>query len=575
MSSGQHESATMTRLEPFLERTRIAYFSMEIALRPEMHTYSGGLGILAGDMARSCSDLELPVVFVSLVSRNGYVHQTIDEAGRQVAGPNPWRPEDWTQPLSAMVAARIEDREVWIRPWLYLLTCPLGNAIPVLLLDTDLEPNSPADRAITDRLYGGDDLYRLKQEVVLGIGGMLVLQALGFEIATHHLNEGHAALLTLHLLRRHRRAPEELRPGEPIYDRMPVRQRCAFTTHTPVDAAFDKFSYPDVTRVLGDYIELDELKRLAGAERLNMTQLALSLSGYVNGVSQRHAETTNRMFHGYRVHAITNGVHAPTWTHASFARLFNDNFPHWAHEPEVLVRADQIKDDAIWHAHMDAKCELLDHVKTHCGNVFREDIPLIGFARRMTPYKRPDILFADLERLAAIARAHPFQVIFAGIAHPRDGWGQDLIAELHRAIRQLAGTVPMAYLPNYDMTIAAKLVSGVDVWLNTPLPPLEASGTSGMKAALNGVLNLSILDGWWVEGHIEGVTGWAIGNGDPGDRRADAEDLYRKLDQIVLPMYSDDRAHWIWMMKQAIGKIGSYFNTQRVMRRYATEAYIR
>jgi starch phosphorylase len=281
------------------------------------------------------------------------------------------------------------------------------------------------------------------------------------------------------------------------------------------------------------------------------------------------------MFHGYRVHAITNGVHAPTWTHAGFARLFNDNFPHWAHEPEVLVRADQISDDAIWHAHMDAKCELLDHVKTHCGSVFREDIPLIGFARRMTPYKRPDILFADLERLAAIARARPFQVIFAGIAHPRDGWGQDLIAELHRAIRQLAGTVPMAYLPNYDMTIAAKLVSGVDVWLNTPLPPLEASGTSGMKAALNGVLNLSILDGWWVEGHIEGVTGWAIGNGDPGDRRADAEDLYRKLEQIVLPMYSDDRAHWIWMMKQAIGKIGSYFNTQRVMRRYATEAYIR
>jgi len=565
----------MTRLEPFIGRTRIAYFTMEIALRPEMHTYSGGLGVLAGDMARSSSDLELPVVFVSLVCRDGYVRQTIDRAGRQVAAPNPWRPEDWTQPLSAMVAVQIEGRDVWIRPWLYLLTCPLGHQIPVLLLDTNLEQNSPEDRTITDRLYGGDDLYRLRQEVVLGIGGALLLQAVGFEINTYHLNEGHAALLTLHLLRRYRRPPEDLKPNEPIYERTHVRQRCVFTTHTPVEAAFDKFSYADVTRILGDYIEIEELQRLAGHERMNMTQLALNLSGYVNGVSQRHAETASRMFHGYRVRAITNGVHAPTWTHKSFARLYNANFPHWAHEPEVLLRADQIPDEAIWSAHLEAKRDLAAYVKAEVGLELQDSVPVIAFARRMTPYKRPDMLLNDMQRLAAISQKHQFQVVFSGIAHPHDGWGQQLIEDLNRAIRQISNTVPMAYLPNYDLAVAAKLVSGVDIWLNTPLPPQEASGTSGMKAALNGVLNLSILDGWWIEAHIEGVTGWAIGNGDAVDRRTDAEDLYRKLETIILPMYYDDRPRWTWMMKQAISKIGSYFNTQRVMRRYATEAYIR
>jgi glycogen phosphorylase len=566
----------MNRLEPFLPRTRIAYFSMEIAIRPEMHTYSGGLGVLAGDMARSCADLALPVVFVSLVSRAGYVQQKIDSAGRQVAAANPWRPEDWAQPIGAMVAVQIEGRDVWIRPWLYLMTCPLGHQIPVLLLDTDLEQNSPEDRIITDRLYGDGDIFRFKQEVVLGIGGALMLQAIGFEITTYHLNEGHAALLTLYLLRRYRRPPEELRPNEPIYEPIHVRQHCVFTTHTPVEAAFDKYSYADVSRILGDYIEVDELRRLAGSDRLNMTQLALSLSGYVNGVSERHAETASRMFPGYRVHAITNGVHAPTWTHPSFARIYNDNFPHWAHEPEVLLRADQIPDQTIWQAHQEAKRELLAYVKAQSGVELQDSVPLIGFARRMTPYKRPDILFSDVARLSAIARERPFQVVFAGIAHPNDKQGQQMIAELNRIIAQLSGTVPMAYLANYDMAVAAKFVSGADIWLNTPLPPLEASGTSGMKAAFNGLLNFSVLDGWWIEACIEGVTGWAIGNDDgASDRASDVADLYKKLEKTILPLYYDDRARWIWMMKQAISKIGSYFNTQRVMRRYATEAYIR
>src|SRR5581483_9572408 len=565
----------MSRLQPFLERTRIAYFSMEIAIRPEMHTYSGGLGVLAGDMARSSADLDLPIIFVSLISRDGYVLQSLDDAGRQISEPNPWRPEDWAQPLGTMISVPIENRDVWVRPWVYFLASPVGHEVPGLLLDTDLEQNSAQDRAITDRLYGGDDIYRFKQEVVLGLGGALMLQALGFNIATYHLNEGHAALLTLHLLQRHRRPPQEISAGESVYDRVHVRNQCVFTTHTPVAAAFDKFAYPDVRRVLGDFIELDELKRLAGEDHLNMTQLALSLSGYVNGVSERHAETANRMFPGYRVHAVTNGVHAPTWTHPQFAALYNRAFAHWALEPEVLEAADQIADDSIWLAHQQAKRELLAAIRAQTGVAMREDIPLIGFARRMTQYKRADLLFSDPQRLEAIAAKHPFQLVFAGIAHPRDQQGQELVAELNRKIGGAPATLPMAFLPNYNMALAATLVSGVDIWLNTPQRPLEASGTSGMKAALNGVLNFSILDGWWVEAHIEGVTGWSIGGDGPTDPGNDALGLYEKLEQVVLPAYYGSRGHWIWMMKQAISKIGSYFNTQRVMRRYVTEAYFR
>jgi starch phosphorylase len=566
----------MSALDPFLQRTHIAYFSMEIALRPEMHTYAGGLGVLAGDMARSSADLELPIVFVSLIGRAGYVRQEIDLHGRQVTRPNPWHPKDWTEPLDAMVAVRIEGREVWVRPWLYRLTCPLGHCVPVLLLDTDLDQNSPDDRAITHHLYGGDEAYRFKQEIVLGIGGARLLQALGFKIATYHLNEGHAALLTLHLLREFER-DSNVAAGESIYDHAHVRERCVFTTHTPVEAGVDKFPYALVENTLGDYIDIAELKRLGGEGRLNMTQLALSLSGYVNGVSKRHARTTNQIFPGYHVRAITNGVHAPTWAHPGFAQLFQAVIPQWAHEPEVLEYADQIPDGSIWKAHEEAKRALLAYVKETAHVALRLDVPVIGFARRMTGYKRPTLLFSDTERLLAIARKRPFQVVFAGIAHPHDGEGQHLIELIHQRVRDLSPTIPMAFLPNYDMQIAARLVAGADLWLNTPLPPFEASGTSGMKAAINGVVNLSVLDGWWAEAHIEGVTGWAIGNGasGPATHDSDAADLYRKLEDVVLPLYYDDRPRWIWMMKQSISKIGAYFNSTRMMRRYATEAYIR
>lgn len=549
---------------------------MEIALRPEMYTYSGGLGILAGDTARSCADLELPVAFVTLISRQGYLRQEIDPGGWQIEHPDPWDPSAYATPLRAKVGVTIEGREVWVRPWLHLLESPLGHRIPVLLLDTDLDENTIEDRRITDTLYGGDDIYRLKQEIVLGIGGARILQALGFAVRIYHLNEGHAALLALDLLRRSPRPADQVRPGEIRYDVARVRDMCIFTTHTPVEAGHDRFSYDLVNRLLGDYVEIEQLKLLAGHDRMNMTLLALQLSGYVNGVAVRHAETAKSMFPGYRIRAITNGIHPQTWAHPAFARLFDAHFPSWEFEPEILVRADQLADEAVWAAHLEAKADLSTVVAKATGCEIDPERPVIGFARRMTAYKRPDLLFAEIERLAAICDRHPFQVVIAGKAHSKDHRGKELIRAIHDAIRLLRGRVRIAFVPGYDMRLARTLVAGVDIWLNTPMPPFEASGTSGMKAALNGVLNLSVLDGWWVEACIEGTTGWSIGRDGPGAAdAATAADLYEKLGQVVLPLYYRDRDRWIWMMKEAISKIACHFNTQRMMRRYATEAYFR
>lgn len=563
----------MAALDSFVPRTHIAYFSMEIALKSEMHTYAGGLGILAGDTVRSCADLELPVVFVTLVSRAGYFRQEIDADGNQIEQPDWWEPARRCTALNAMVAVDIENRPVWVRPWLYVHTCPLGYDIPVILLDTDLEQNATEDRTLTHFLYGGDDAYRLKQEIVLGIGGMRLLRALGFDIHTYHLNEGHAALLALDLLKRWEVPPAERLPGEPAYDIDPVRGACVFTTHTPVEAGHDRFDYRLYERVFPGFIPSEALKPLAGAEELNMTRLALSLSGYVNGVARRHAETTKKMFPGYRVHAITNGVHVGTWTCEAFARLYDKNFPHWQHEPEILVRALQLPEDEIWACHRAAKAALVELVRKANGVSLNPELPIVGYARRMTGYKRPLLLFHDLDRLVEIAKRHPFQIVMGGKVHPRDGEGKDAIRKLYEISDRLGDTLTCVYLPDYDLEFAQTVIAGSDIWLNTPLPPFEASGTSGMKAAINGVLNLSVLDGWWIEACVEGVTGWAIGADDAS--QDDANDLYEKLSGVVLPLYYDDARRWRWMMKQAIGYIAYYFNSQRMMRRYATEAYLR
>jgi glycogen phosphorylase len=561
---------------PYLNRTRIAYFSMEIAIRPEMHTYSGGLGVLAGDTARSCADLELPVVFVTLVSREGYLRQEIDDQGRQVEHSDAWQPADYATALRAKVAVPIGEREVWVRPWLYELEAPLGYSIPILMLDTDLDENHPEDRRITDKLYGGGDEYRLKQEIVLGIGGLRLLTALGFSCRVFHLNEGHAALLALDLLRRFPRPADQVAENGIKYDVGRVREMCIFTTHTPVEAGHDRFSYQLVEQMLGHYFEMDQLRKLAGRDEMNMTRLALQLTDYVNGVARRHAETTQKMFPGHRIRFVTNGIHLPTWVHPAFRSLYDRAHPSWGNEPELLVHADQLANAQVWTAKQEAKRDLIELVRQRTGVQMSPDVPTIGFARRMTSYKRPELLFSDIDRLLRIAEKHPFQVVLSGKAHWRDEQGKGHIQAISNRISELRDRIKMTFLPGYDMGVAKTIVAGVDIWLNNPVPPMEASGTSGMKAALNGGLNLSVLDGWWVEACIDGVTGWSIGvDSDGGPASTSAEDLYAKLEQTVLPLYYADRERWIWMMKEAISKIPSYFNTQRMMRRYAAEAYLR
>lgn len=563
-------------LDRFIYEHRIAYFSMEIALRNEVPTYAGGLGVLAGDTMRSATDLEFPMVAVSLVSRGGYFRQKLTADGLQIEQPAPWSPADWARPLGAKVAVEIEGRPVWISAWLYVLQGHLGGAQPVILLDTDLDENQADDRHITDLLYGGDEAYRLKQEVVLGIGGVRMLQALGFHIQEYHLNEGHSALLAVELLRQNARPGDGIRPGESPYDIPGVRRICNFTTHTPVEAGHDKYPWPLVERLLDDFIDLGIMKQLGGDDSLNMTRLALNLSNFVNGVAKKHAEVSSRLYQGYRVHAVTNGVHPFTWSCASFARLYDRHLPGWCQEPELLMRADCcISDDEIHEAHAEAKRSLIERIGFECSVRLDPALPLLGFARRMTAYKRPDLLFTDIERLRALAQKRPFQLVISGKAHPRDQGGKQLIEQLHRHMRELTGTIGIAYLPDYDMSKALSMVSGVDVWLNTPLRPLEASGTSGMKAAFNGVPSLSVLDGWWIEGCIEGVTGWGIGDSAESGNGEDADALYHKLEEVVLPLYYDDPAGWIRVMKGAISKNASFFNSHRMMRRYVSEAYLR
>ena len=552
----------------FLEGNRIAYFSMEIGIESDMPTYSGGLGVLAGDTIRSSADLRIPLIGVTLVSRKGYLRQKITAGGDQLDYPEEWEPSRFMRLLPEKIEVSVEGRRVKVRSWIYDYQSPAGGLVPVLFLDTDDPENTSEDREITGYLYGGDERYRLKQEIVLGIGGVRMLEALGFRIKRYHMNEGHSSLLTLELLKRN------------DFDVDRTRNLCIFTTHTPVEAAFDKFSYNDVHDILGDEMLVKTMKVHAGQDRLNTTLLGLNLSKYVNGVANAHVMYSKRLFPGYHLSAITNGVHPFSWTCPSFRDLFDRHIPGWANEPELLVRAEEIPHGEIWDAHLKAKKLLIDSVREKTGVSMDIDALTIGFARRATAYKRPTMIFSDLTRLREANRKGEMQLVFAGKAHPRDEMGKHLIKEIYGNMAQLKGETEIVYLENYNIELARMLTSGVDVWLNNPLPPFEASGTSGMKAALNGVVNFSVLDGWWIEGCIEGVTGWAIGPkanepvGDEERRTRELEDLYGKLEYIILPTFYRNRDTWMNIMRSAIGKTSYYFHSHRMMRRYATEAYL-
>lgn len=567
-------------LEKLTKEPKIAYFSMEIGIRNDIPTYSGGLGVLAGDTIRAGADLKLPMVAVTLLTKKGFFIQELDDHGRQTERPVSWDPSRCMKLLPAKTTVQIEGREVVLQAWQYNVESLTHGCVPIFFLDTDVAENAPEDREITHYLYGGDLAYRLKQEIVLGIGGVKMLHELEFEIKKYHMNEGHSSFLTIELLNRFKRPIEDVWDEKLVWDVEKVKDLCVFTTHTPIDAGHDKFPYDLVIKIMGEPIPLNVLKNLAGKENLNMTRLGLNLSEFINGVAKKHSEVSRNMFPGYEISAITNGVHSYTWTCDKFKRLYDKYLPGWANEPELFVRVGRIPDDEIWDAHIGAKKALLDYVRANTGVEMNPDILTIGFARRATAYKRADLIFSDIERLKRIGTGR-IQIIYAGKAHPKDDLGKKLIERIFSIKDSLRDMIKMAYLKNYDMDIALRMVSGVDIWLNTPLRPREASGTSGMKAAHNGVMNFSVLDGWWIEGHIEGFTGWSIGPNpmentlvDNMDTR-DADDFYNKLEQIIIPMFYNDRQTWVRMMQNAIGKNAYYFNTHRMMRRYVTEAYIR
>lgn len=549
---------------------------MELFLDPEMPTYAGGLGILAGDTIRTAADLGLPAVGVTLLHRKGYFRQHLDASGNQWETEAYWAPEKYLERPPIRVQVTLWGRPVHVQAWRYLVHSESGHSVPVYLLDTALPENSPWDQSLTDYLYGGDAGYRLSQEAVLGFGGIALLRALGYDtVQAYHMNEGHSSLLTLALL-------EDFNWGRSLSaleaaDIERVSQHCVFTTHTPLSTGHDEFPIDLVGWVLGQERTAFLIKQGVANGVLNMTHLALHFSRYVNGVSMRHEEVTRHIFTNHRINAITNGVHAVTWTSPPFRRLFDHFIPQWRRDNLYLKYAVRIPLEEIRKSHLEAKQELFAEVETRTGICLDPHVLTIGFARRAAEYKRHDMLFHDIERLRQIARCSGgLQVIYGGKAHPRDIASKGMIKRVFDAARELQDCIPVVYLEEYDVALAKYVCAGVDLWLNTPYKPQEASGTSGMKAALNGVPTLSILDGWWIEGHIEGATGWAIGGSYHTEPNMEQEvlSLYDKLERIIVPMYYDQPEQFATVMRSAIAHNGSYFNTQRMVAQYLQNAYL-
>ena len=554
-----------------LAERKIAYFSMEIALSKSLPTYSGGLGMLAGDTLRSAADTGAPMVVISLVHRRGYFQQHLDAAGQQTESDVVWFPETTLPSAGQEIVLIMQNREVKVRAWRFDVVGVTGHIIPVFLLDTDVEGNDLWDRRLTDHLYGGDTYYRLCQETILGLGGVQLLHALGCQPEVCHMNEGHAALLTIGLL-------EERLNGVPLRDATEadaeaIRQQCVFTTHTPVPAGHDKFGLDQMFAVLGH-------ERASAIERfgclhdglMNMTYLALRFSRYVNGVAMQHGKVSQHMFPGYKVHAITNGVHAATWLSQPFQQLLDKEVPEWRHDNQYFRSVYGIAPSVIDATHDLGKQRLFATVKQRTGVELDPNVLTLGFARRVATYKRASLLFHSPERLAEIAeKLGGLQILYAGKAHPADNAGKGLIRDVFSAAARInSSKLRILYLENYDWDLGEQLTGGVDVWLNTPLRPYEASGTSGMKAALNGVPSLSVLDGWWIEGCAENITGWAIPDSD--DEATEANLLYDKLENSIAPLYAN-KAGWAEMRRHCIAINGTFFNTHRMLGQYVSNAY--
>ncbi len=596
----------------------IAYLSFEYGLHASLPIYAGGLGILAGDHLKEASDLGLPLVAVGMIYADGYVLQHIRADGWQ---------EDVTTALDRTfdpITPVLDDQGKQLVVQVPLFDPPLHVAvwkvavgrIPLYLMDTDLEINQPWERAIAQHLYAGNLEQRLKQEIVLGMGGIKVLEALGIRPAALHLNEGHPAFAILERIRQRMEAGEDF---EHAFDR--VSASTIFTTHTPVAAGTDVFPFQLMEQYFGAYctrlgINLDKLLEKGAHPQdpkagFNMTVFALRSTRFHNAVSKRHGEVARQMWAGLwpdkaanevPIAAITNGIHLPSWIELVHLQPLLQRYlgPNWVEkqdQPEVWEKIEAIPDEVLWQIHQNSKVMLIGQINERArsrwqndpasgsveafGALLNPDVLTIGFARRFTGYKRADLIFHDLERIKHLLTdlQRPVQIIFAGIAHPADNEGKRLIQSVVQRAQDSTFAGRIAFVENYDQQLAQYLVHGVDVWLNNPLPPLEASGTSGMKAAVNGAPNLSILDGWWLEGY-NGENGWAFGGEDiQGDRTdADAGQLYQLLEEKVIQLYyarSDDGVPhgFIKVAKAAIKSVAPRFSTRRMVKEYVNQFY--
>ena len=519
---------------------------MEIGVDPDVKTFSGGLGVLAGDTLKAAADHGLDFTAVTLMYRKGYFRQVIED-GQQSEEEQDWDYFNELEDTGVKTSLEIRGREVEVKAWKYVIRGENGE-VDIYFLDTGLDSNEEVDRKLTEQLYMGGQEERLCQEAILGIGGVRMLQELGIETDYFHMNEGHSALLTTEA------------EGEKV-----------FTTHTPVPAGHDRFPEELVEKTL----PREKIDDLNFSGELNMTELALENSSYCNAVSDKHAEVSREMFPGYEIDAVTNGVHSSTWTAKPFSNLYDENITRWKVDPARLTKVAGIKDNRIWQAKKKCKKKLSDHLHEKEGSDIDENIFTIGFARRSTSYKRPTLIFRDLEKLENLAEKYGgLQLVFGGKAHPEDTKGKELVSQILK-FSDMLEKVDVHFVEDYSMEDALKMVSGVDLWLNNPRRGQEASGTSGMKAAHNATPQLSTPDGWWLEGCIPGVTGWNIGEnfveGEDEDR-IDSQSMYKKLDQIM-SIYHNDRQQWIEIMKNCITLNASHFNTDRMLKEYLARAY--
>ena len=550
--------------------TKVAYISMEIGMDSNIPTYSGGLGVLAGDTVRSAADLEIPMVGICLCYSSGYFFQLFNEHGEQKEKEIEWSFFYEFEKVEKPITIKVENKEAKISAWLYRVIGQSGHVLPIYLLTTDVDGNEDWMKNMTGSLYDSTSRWnRIVQEMILGIGGVKLLRSMGYNnIETYHLNEGHGSFAALELYNE-------------LGDIEKVKKKIVFTTHTPVPAGHDRFKQDLVDKVFEKRIP-PEIRKLGDENgEFNMTYLGMNLSRYRNGVAKKHGEISRKMFPGYEIDYITNGVHLPFWISKPIKQIFDKKWPNWKANPSLLANALEIDDLDLFDAHIENKFNLISYQKGHSWNLLDEELITVGFARRFATYKRATLIFHDIDRLGKICKGH-VQFIFAGKAHPKDQMGKAYIKKIFESGEYLYDNygVKVVLMENYNMDLSHMLVSGVDVWLNTPNRYREASGTSGIKAALNGVLNFSVQDGWWLEGYKRNsLAGWAIGPddsnpNDPGISNSwdiDSNAIYEILENKIIPTYMD-HDEWIFKQKNAIS-LAAYFNTHRMVEEYAKKAY--